>query len=334
MNEHERTVAAWQRIKQALGELLPEAVDNLQGPVSEDRLKEVESELGVRFPEALRVSLMLHNGDGDESVTGAMPDCHRYLPVEEIRATWRMGKELSASMDGTADTPEHWRALVEDGIIFVNGPVKPLAGSDKWIPFSDMEGAVQRYVDFDQAPGGTPGQVIEIDPEGCSYEVIAPSFLAFLESYAAGLEQGLFHVMDDCVQRRDHGKLDEATGDATQEMPDYLQQTAYEPYDSRERSENRSPSEIDANEIVTVVGSMGFLMGGPETIFSLVTEQGREYTFLAKPDVTEKYGTIAIRQAARVKARRYSRDVSSVFVDSMKTEQPDFVALAYTMLRL
>lgn len=58
---------------------------------------------------------------------------------------------------------------------------------------------------------------------------------------------------------------------------------------------------LSADQTVEIVGKMGRLMGGPETIFSIRTPHGSEFECLATKETTSGYGAIAIRQYARVK---------------------------------
>ena len=74
---------------------------------------------------------------------------------------------------------------------------------------------------------------------------------------------------------------------------------------------------------------MESLLGGPEIIFSMETELGQTYTFLASPKLTKGYSSIAIRQHAQVKARQYSSDIESYFVEKALHPKPNFVAVEY-----
>lgn len=216
---------------------------------------------------------------------------------------------------------------VEDGIIFVQGPVKPRFGSRAWIPFSTLDGHVQRYIDFEPAPGGTEGQVIETDPESCTYRVLAPSFADFLEGYADSLERGEFEIDADGIRSPEAGAPD-PTGWG---VPSYLSDTPFET--STSQPESSAGERSAAPDEVVLEGEMGVLMGGPEVIFSLETADGREHTFLANRDLTRGYAAIAVCQRARVRARPCTSDTPSYFVDQAGSEPPDFIAIEYSMLR-
>lgn len=52
-------------------------------------------------------------------------------------------------------------------------------------------------LDFDPAPGGIAGQVIEVDPENCSYQVLANSIEEYLAIYVNQLESGKYKVDEE-----------------------------------------------------------------------------------------------------------------------------------------
>ena len=96
---------------------------------------------------------------------------------------------------------------------------------------------------------------------------------------------------------------------------------------------------LKSDEEVTIIGPMGYVligpMGyvpcGPEIIFSVATKQGKTCTFLASSTLTKGYDSIAIRNDAQVKAKYYTPDTESYFVDQAQHPQPDFVAVEYQL---
>ena len=57
-----------------------------------------------------------------------------------------------------------------------------------------MNGSVFRYFDYDPAPGGVAGQIIEVDRDFFSYEVIANTFTELLTNHVADLKSGAYQV--------------------------------------------------------------------------------------------------------------------------------------------
>ena len=105
------------------------------------------------------------------------------------------------------ETVEFWLDRVSKGVIFIKGLVKPTFLHPKWISVTCMNGDVLRYLDFDPAFGGTPGQVIEVDVESCTYEVLASSFENFLKLYAQQLSDGVYEVDDEGYIERTEREL-------------------------------------------------------------------------------------------------------------------------------
>lgn len=88
------------------------------------------------------------------------------------------------------------------------------------------------------------------------------------------------------------------------------------------------------DEEVIIFGSMGYvLLCDSEIVFSIETEPGKIYTFLASSKLTKGYDEIAIRQDAQVMVRRYTADTVSYFVDQAKHPPPNFVAFKYRIFR-
>jgi cell wall assembly regulator SMI1 len=329
MNEREQILDIWRRIEAWLHENLPKALDNLRAPATETQLDELELILGMDLPEALRVFLSVHDGEEQNWSPGVFADYHWFLPCEQISVIWKQLAEIAAEYGDNEDNFDKWRAQVEDNIISINGPVKPLMGSKKWIPISDADGNTQRFLDFDPPEGGILGQVIDMDSEGCMHQVIAPSFLDFLNKYIDDLENGRYEIDEEGIST----PSELVQNPTNWVMPDYLKQVCYEKFNSTMFSENPVVDDLPADQIVTIVGLMGSLMGGPETIFSLETSQGNNYTFLASSKLTKGYGSISVEQHARVKARRYTPDTESYFIDQVGSSPTDFVAVEYKMLR-
>ncbi len=313
MNETERVEAAWKRIEQWLRANLPEVIESLNDPATEDAIAAVEAQIGVRFPDALRASFHVHDGESN-NWPGAMADGHQLLPLAEVTRLWTLRTTFAAQFGGREDTPAAWRASTRDGIIFVKGPVKPLLGSPRWIPLTDMNGDVQRLLDFDPPTGGTSGQVIEVDPECCRYEVIAPSFLDHLERYAAELEAGRYSVRDGIIASPPDTREDPRTWG----IPEYLQVVRAEPWAPDGASE------------VTFTGTMGFLRGGTQIVFSLRMDEGGEHTFVATPDRTNGYGAIRARQRALVRARPFEGEVEGDLLRFLGGA-PEFLAVEYAL---
>jgi cell wall assembly regulator SMI1 len=109
-----------------------------------------------------------------------------YDTVGIVEAT-RMWRDNDSS-DPDVDNPEAWAYLVDTSELSLTGPVRPIVGAPGCVLVGDMNGDVHWYLDFDPAPGGTPGQVVRVDIECGQWDVLAPSWSDLLLRYAEDLE--------------------------------------------------------------------------------------------------------------------------------------------------
>ncbi len=188
-------IKAWMQVN------APEILTNLNPPAHAADIVQVEQEIGLSFPEDFKQFLALHDGERDE-LHAFLADFNRLLSCQEIVSQYQLMQDIGKQLySPEMETLACWQEQTRDGIIFIKGSVQPLTLHPKWIPFTEMNGDVFRYFDYDPAPGGVMGQVIEVDPEGCSWQVLADSFEDLLDQYALALAQGKYAVdleVDDC----------------------------------------------------------------------------------------------------------------------------------------
>jgi cell wall assembly regulator SMI1 len=330
MDESLRLKKSWARIEHWLRENFPESLDKLLYPAIENHIAIIEETIGISFPPALVTLLLLHNGEKGPWPPGLFPNGQRFLPVQAILATWKGLKKSHGKRQNLEDSGAYWRALVDDRIISIEGPVKPLFGSDRWIPISMDSDNTTHFLDYDPPHGGTPGQVIAANPDKGMYRLLAPSFIHYMEKYAMDLAVNKYTLNGDLIVLAT--KQDRRAN--KNPVPEYLKKVAYQYYNPKETSDHPQVANLDVGEQVVIVGEMTSLMGEDEVLFSLQTEQGKEYTFIAKPAFTKGHGTIAIDQYARVKARKFYGEIQSHFIEHGLAKKPDFVAMEYTMLRM
>lgn len=176
----------------------PKNLEQLNEGASTEDIEQVERETGLVIPDDYKAFLKQHNGESGESWLAILGDGNQLLSCEAIVAQYQLEQEIGQQYhDPEMETIKAWRESAEEGIIFVTGPVKPLMLHPKWLPMTCMNGDVFRYFDYDPAPGGVAGQIIEVDPECCSYEVIAGSFSDLVAGYCADLESGVYAVDDE-----------------------------------------------------------------------------------------------------------------------------------------
>ncbi len=264
-----------------------------------------------------------------------MSDGQWLLPASQIREYWEQQRKLARELEGDEDISSKWKADIEDGIIAVHGNVKPLLGSDHWIPISQMNGDIHRYLDFDPPEGGNAGQVIEVDPEGCTHRVLAVSLADFLEAYADDLEAGHYAVVDDVIERI---KGPPAADTMSWGVPEYLRDITYDMYSDEEAANaeeaSRPPAALRAGEETVLAGRMNTLASGSSgLIFVLTTSSGSRYWIRADPERTRGYGAIAVLQGARVRIRRVASGPRGQRLQILGLTRPRLLAVEYEMLR-
>ncbi|OEY67333.1 SMI1/KNR4 family protein [Marinobacter sp. X15-166B] len=192
-------------------------MQHLNKPASPADIHAVEQETGLSLPEDYKHFLKHHNGEDGTSWLAILGDGNQLLPCDGIISQYKLDQDIAREFyDPDMETIEFWKDRTASGVIFVDGPVKPLMRHPKWLPFTCMNGDVYRYFDYDPAPGGTPGQIIEVDPENCSYTRLAATFSELVDSYLAELQSGVYSVSGDGFIERTTEK------DLSPGMPEWL----------------------------------------------------------------------------------------------------------------
>jgi len=171
-----------------------QTLQNLNPPASDKDISEVETVVGHELPTPFKNLLRRFDGENDASWLALLGNGNQVLSCKVIIERYKQWVELAEEIEPEMDTVEYWRDRVESNVIYVRGTVKPLFRHPKWIPFTCMNGDVYRFIDFDPAPGGVVGQVIEVDPESCSYQVLANGLDEALLNYFTELESGKYRV--------------------------------------------------------------------------------------------------------------------------------------------
>lgn len=185
--------ALWARIEAWGRDNAPNMLEDLNSGVSDEELGELQAALDRELPESFLQSLKVHNGESDGWPCKVFADMGAYLPCSQILENWQMRVQITGQI-GDEFSDEERADQIRDGIIFVDGPVSPEAFNAAWIPIMDSNGDVFWALDFAPTEGGAPGQVIQVDLEGCDWRVVATSFEQLLDAYVAALEAGEYRV--------------------------------------------------------------------------------------------------------------------------------------------
>ena len=183
----------WARLEAWGAENAPNMLEDLSPGASDDAIAELQTAIGQELPASFLQSLKAHDGESDGWPSKVFADMGAYLGSSRIVETWQMRLQIAGEL-GDDVSDEDRAELIRDGIIFVNGPVRPDDFNAGWIPIMDCNGDVFWALDFAPAEGGVPGQLIQVDLEGCDWKVIANTFEEFFVAYVAAVEAGEFPV--------------------------------------------------------------------------------------------------------------------------------------------
>ena len=185
----------WERLEAWCAENAPNMLEDLNPGADDDEIVALQAALAVELPDAFRQCLKAHDGESDGWPSKVFADMGAYLGSSRIVEMWQMRLQIAGELGDDFSDAER-AEQIRDGIIFVNGPVRPDAFNAGWIPIMDCNGDVFWALDFAPAEGGVSGQLIQVDLEGCDWKVIANTFEEFFAAYVAALESGEYPVCE------------------------------------------------------------------------------------------------------------------------------------------
>ena len=177
----------WSRIETFLQQNSPQIYIGLAPGATEAEIAETEARCGFPFPADVRQSYLRHNGqrppgpqDLNMGAGGEFIPCYfGLLSMPAVADEWQ--DNIDTIEDIKDDMPGG------EGADF---GVKAVFLDPAWVPFAKDIGGNQICLDFDPAPGGNIGQIVEFDHEAEGQRCLAPSFRAWMEMIAGDLETG------------------------------------------------------------------------------------------------------------------------------------------------
>lgn len=172
----------WRRIESAFARLAPELLMQLPAGASADAIATAEERIGIALPDDVRATFARHDGSGEAELF--LQNAYEMRPIgvalhslEDMACDWERwhGYECGRA-DYDRDRPD--------------GPIRRKWWNSSWVPFTWDGGGDHLCLDFDPAPGGTPGQVICFSHEIGPVNVVAENWRAFFAQCAADLESG------------------------------------------------------------------------------------------------------------------------------------------------
>ncbi len=177
--------ASWRTIEAWLKSHAPTVAASLKGPAPSASIADVESIIGLSFPDDLRSSYLLQDGgDYGERELNIFPSDSTdsgvfcLLPIQAVAEEWVVWKELIDGGDFEDLRGEPDQGIGEDW------------WSDGWIPVAGNGAGDFLCVDMRPAASGTKGQVICAWHDMEERKLLAPSWEAYLADLAAAMDAG------------------------------------------------------------------------------------------------------------------------------------------------
>jgi cell wall assembly regulator SMI1 len=171
----------WRRIETWLGAHSPNARKDLHAPATIEAIEQLEKVLGTSLPDDFRQSMQIHDGQ------------HSNLP---IFGRW----ELLESRRVAERWKQHTRIYREQGLVAASaraeGPVRPVWWNLSWVPIATDGGGNDLCLDLDPPARGHRGQLIEYVHDDDVRSVVAPTFRAWLSTYADEIEGEKYEIDD------------------------------------------------------------------------------------------------------------------------------------------
>lgn len=172
--------AIWQRIDSWLTSNGIEAHVRLLPGAKKEDIQKIEKTVEVALPKAIKDSWQIHNGQ--HGLATALVPPWEILSDEGIMRFWNRMQKLMA--DGVFDETQ----------AIAIGPVQAVWWHAAWVPLAHNGAGDLLCADMAPAKNGRKGQIITVWHVREQREVIADSFVEWLNSFADDLEQGRYQV--------------------------------------------------------------------------------------------------------------------------------------------
>jgi cell wall assembly regulator SMI1 len=148
----------WTRFRDWLYNEYPELGDTLNWGVTPALLAQVELQLGMPLPPAVRDSYLVTDGQEAESSAGCSEGLFfglKFLPLEDVYDEWRLWREVDDDPDvgGNATIRDRQYSIPNDWI-------RREYSCRGWLPLATDRSGNYLGVDLNPGPGGVAGQVI------------------------------------------------------------------------------------------------------------------------------------------------------------------------------
>ncbi|MBD2121075.1 SMI1/KNR4 family protein [Trichocoleus sp. FACHB-262] len=172
----------WKKIDSWLTTHAPQVMESLHSEATDEEIAQAEAFFGVDFPDDLRLSYRIHNGQAEDSYS-LFPELE-FLSLQSMIA-------ISQKWQDCAN--EDFRCAPED----ISEGIWNGWWNRYWIPFTNESNGACECVDLAPAAGGCVGQVVIVEWQEPARQLVAPSFRAYLERFADTLERGEYQFSED-----------------------------------------------------------------------------------------------------------------------------------------
>jgi cell wall assembly regulator SMI1 len=173
----------WLRIEQWLAANAPVILESLLPGATDEEILRTETYLDVTFPEAVRESYLIHNGQA--------------INVVGLIGEWEL-----LSLDGIRSNWKTWKYLLDSGN-FNDWEVVPAVTvvsswwDAKWIPLTTNYTGDHYCLDMTSTPISKTGQIISLLHDAPQRAVVASSFRSWLTGFADDLENGAYTYSEE-----------------------------------------------------------------------------------------------------------------------------------------
>ena len=189
-------VDLWREYVAFLREHVPHAHANLASGATDAAISRLERKIGIILPDSVKGVWRENDGqrltslpDNDVNGTPCLPSLS-FLSVNQVECIWQMWTDLRARLG-----VETFARLDSGASSIVQGLVKPLYSSPKWIPlWADPSRADYIGLDFDPGEVGRVGQVINFGRDEERHWCCANSFDDLLRLLLTGVQSGKWHA--------------------------------------------------------------------------------------------------------------------------------------------
>ncbi len=174
--------AIWMQIENWLKEKAPEMSNALLPGATDKEILAAEKAMGISFPEEVRQSFRIHNGQ-DGRATPLVGEW-QLLTLRNMVSQWKVMKKL---VD---------KGKFADAEVKTVGPVRADWYNVKWIPFAYNGAGDFQCLDLDPPPKGKTGQIVSFWHMREEREKLANSFEDWLQGFADDLKKGKYKLKD------------------------------------------------------------------------------------------------------------------------------------------